>query len=184
MIYLKLIRVPVLLLSIFNIAVAGVAYGQTDESGIKAQWINDLIPYIKWTGRPYKDLNICTVGRENVHVYLKEIIQKEEVEAQKKGKTLSPVHVEKQSPQSDFRKCHILYVSSSEQNDVENILKKTIGKQILTVSSLEQFADKGGVVEFVISSDGVVVRINEKPAEEAKIVIDSDLLGFAKRIYK
>jgi hypothetical protein len=183
--YLKLVCVPALLLVILsNIAATGAAYGQTDESSIKAQWINDLIPYIRWTGRPHKELNICIVGRENVHVYLKGIIEKEEIEAQRKGKTLPPVHVEKQSTQADFTKCHILYVSTSEQDYVDDILKRTVGKQILTVSSLDQFANKGGIVEFVISSDGVVVRINEKPAEEAKIVIDSDLLGFAKRIYK
>jgi len=160
------------------------AYAQTDESSIKAQWINDLIPYIKWTGRSYKELTICTIGSENVNVYLKEIIQKEESDAKKRGKTLPLAHVEKQSSESDFTKCHILYIGTSEQNDITSLLDKTKGKQILTVSSLDKFADKGGIVEFVISTDGVVIRINEKPAENAKIIIDSDLLGFAKRIYK
>jgi hypothetical protein len=184
----KLLYLPALLVIIcFNIiyfSLSGTVYAQTDESAIKAQWINDLIPYIKWKGRPYKDLTICVVGRENVQVYLNEIIQKEALEAQQKGKILPPIHVEKQGAKADFEKCHILYISNSEQDYVDSILKRVAGKQILTVSSLDHFADNGGIIEFVISTDGVVIRINEKPAEDAKIVIDSDLLGFAKRIYK
>jgi|GEM_PF-5858841 len=185
----KLLYLPALLVIIcFNIiyfSLSGTVYAQTDESAIKAEWVYTLIPYIRWIERPHKELTICTIGREPVHSRLEEIVRREELRAKEEKAKMPPViHIEKKNYESDFKDCHMLYVSTSENNKLSNILEKVEGKQILTVSSLNDFADKGGIIEFVISSDGVVVRINEKPAEKEKIVIDSDLLGFAKRIYK
>lgn len=185
----KLLYVPMLFLVIFcNIiyfSLPNTAYAQTDESAIKAEWVYTLIPYIRWINRPYKELTICTIGREPVHTRLEEIVRREEARAKEEKAKMPPtIYVEKKSFASDFKNCHMLYVSVSENNKLSDILGKVEDKQILTVSSLNNFADNGGIIEFVISTDGVVVRINEKPAEKEKIVIDSDLLGFAKRIYK
>jgi hypothetical protein len=162
-------------------------YGQVDESVVKAQWINDLIPYMKWKGKRDSALTICTVGREPVHIHLKDIIQKDEQEAKSKGEPLSPLYVVRKNANDpdNFSECNVLYISASEQKaNIDDMLKKVKGKQILTISNLTDFAENGGIVGFVIKNGGVKIHINEKSAAESNIIIDSDLLGFAKTFYK
>lgn len=179
------VRLIGLMAGLICVSFSNQAYSQVDESALKAQWINDLIPYMKWRNRPYKEITVCTIGREPVYIHLREIIKKEERETKKKGKEFSPIYVKfKNAYDTDiFQDCHILYISNSEQDNVSDILNKVKGLQVLTISSLSSFAANGGVVGFVIRNDGVKIQINEKAAHDAKIIIDSDLLGFAETFW-
>ena len=160
------------------------AYGQGDESKVKAQWIHTIIPYIKWENKTFSGLTICTLGQDRVGSNLIDIISKEIAAPKQKGSHMIHLNVHEESAKSDFQNCHVLYISMSERDNINNLLEKLHEKPILTISSISGFSDKGGMIEFVIKDDGVVLRINQRPTVESHIIIDSDLLGFAQTINK
>lgn len=153
-------------------------YSQIDENEAKAKWIYTLIPYISWSNKSHNNVKICTIGREPIYDYLGNIVKLQN------NKDLKDLIVERKSATSSFTDCHILYIGLTEQANLESILAKIENKHILTISSIENFAERGGIIEFFIKNDGLVIRINEKPAKRERITIDSDLLGFAETIYK
>lgn len=154
---------------------------QVDEYRLKAEWIYTLIPYMKWVGKSHKSINVCTIGQESVNNRLKDVITEEERSARKSGDKYTPLHLLRKSAASDFDDCQVLYISLSEQGNLPNLLKRIENKHILTISSIPNFASKGGVVELAISHDNLIIRVSESAAAKAKIHIDSDLLGFVEK---
>lgn len=167
-------------LSSYMVPVVNV-FAQSDESELKANWVYTIIPYIKWLDKAEPDITICTIGREPIHTYLKEIIYQPHSE---KTDKLFNIKVERKNLLSDFRNCLILYISDSEVKNYQEILRKTQNSNILTISSISGFSKNGGIIEFAIRDDGVILRVNIVEAENSKIVIDSDLLGISEVIDK
>jgi len=168
------------LIMLIVMILANKSYAQISESEAKATWIHTLIPYIKWQTRSDKKITICTIGQEGVFPSLEKIIKEEKLD----NSNVEPIYVKRSPDNSDFKECHMLYVSISEAGNVVGILDKTNAKGILTISSTKDFADKGGVVEFVVKGEGLKLRINTKAAQNQNIIIDSDLLGFAETVSK
>lgn len=177
------------LLSLFYILILGgtlatlitSSYGQVDEREIKAEWIYIITSYTKWVGNTDKDRVICTVGREGVHAFLKDVLLEKQAKGHEKD---NKIRVERRSTQSNFENCHILYISLSESNHINGILKNIYGKQILTISSLKEFVSKGGMVELVNRDDGVVsLYLNLNAIEKAKITIDDNIVNISTTTY-
>jgi hypothetical protein len=89
------------------------------------------------------------------------------------GRTLI---VERVNQDENIRGCHILYVSRSEEPRLGQILRELEGRNVLTVSDIEGFAEKGGVIGFFTSGSKVRLRINIASAKHAALTISSKLL--------
>ncbi|MFC1592266.1 YfiR family protein, partial [Thermodesulfobacteriota bacterium] len=72
--------------------------------------------------------------------------------------------------------CHILFVSSSEEERLSELLKSFENRNVLTVSDIEGFAAKGVVIEFYKKEDFLRLKINLRAAERAGLKISSKLL--------
>jgi hypothetical protein len=83
---------------------------------------------------------------------------------------------------NDFSNCNILFVSSSEQNHLPEILKKVQGKSILTVAEMRTFISQGGMINFQVEQNKVRFEINLASVERANLKISSQLLKVAKVI--
>lgn len=162
------------------------AYALTADNEVKAGWIYALIPYIKWNDNalnPNK-ITICTLGRDSVIPALTDLIPKEQAKDKKEGRKIKYITLEPRGSDNPMMGCHILYISVTEQSNYINILKSIEGKTILTLSSIKNFANRGGMIELAIKNDGVSLRINLGMTRKSNIVIDSDLLGFAEVLQK
>jgi len=80
-----------------------------------------------------------------------------------------------------LRKCHVLFVCSSEKKQRKQILELVEGCSVLTVGDVESFLKAGGVINFFISEEKVRFEINATVARQAKLKIRSQLLRLAKR---
>ena len=83
---------------------------------------------------------------------------------------------------NEISACQILFVSSSEQNNLGSILNYTRKKQILTVGDTQDFSKKGVIVNFYIESNRVKIEINIDAAERSNLKISSKLLKLARII--
>jgi YfiR/HmsC-like len=89
-------------------------------------------------------------------------------------------------------KCHILFVTPSESSEFSTMLALTRKHNVLTVSEMNDFADKGGIIEMktvektigLFSSNKINLRINLKAADAASLRINAQLLEIAAEVIK
>ncbi len=86
------------------------------------------------------------------------------------------------------RPCQVLFISASKQSDVSEILKKINGRCILTLSDMEGFTQKGGMVYFKnpareSSRQGKRFKINRSATERSCLKIRSRLLRISDIVY-
>jgi hypothetical protein len=171
----------VVLLCFLSVLFTYPVNAQVTASRIQAEWITTLLPYISWPNGPHTTLTLCSIGQDSVTSFLIDMIENMKQESKASGKQPG-IKLERKSAKSDFIGCHALYISPTEQYTITDILKKTQNEPILTFSTILNFASKGGIVEFYIKNDEIVIRINEKTASTSRLIIDSDLLGFVERV--
>ena len=70
----------------------------------------------------------------------------------------------------------ILFISRSERGRLGPILATLKGRSILTVSDLEDFAQDGGVICFVLVDNKIRLRVNLDAAKQAGLTLSSKLL--------
>ena len=163
----------------FFIFIFSTAY-QTEAEALETK-VNDLtnLPtYVDWPKQAFDstfaDFVFGVVGDEDFAKKLDDI---------EKGKWLDghPVSIHHFKTFSTDRVkalkgCHILFISSSQKENLDVVLQSLVGKPILIVSDMEHFADQGGMVEFDLRGDKVNLLINPESARKAHLHISSRLL--------
>jgi hypothetical protein len=79
-------------------------------------------------------------------------------------------------------KCHLLFVCSSEQKDLKEIINIVKDHGVLTVSETAGFLESGGIINWFVEGDKIRFEINNAAAKQAKLEIRSNLLRLAKRV--
>jgi hypothetical protein len=90
-----------------------------------------------------------------------------------------PIEVRHYKTVNEIKKCHVLFISSSESYHLDSILSALRGRSILTVGDVEGFADKGGMVRFSKEDNKIRFRINVEAAKAENLSISSKLLQLA-----
>lgn len=83
---------------------------------------------------------------------------------------------------TDFREssaCNLLFISSSEEYRLREIISFVKDRPILTVSNIKGFEKEGGIIAFFLRDNRVRFRINIDAARKARLKISSYLLEVA-----
>ena len=145
---------------------------QLEDYKVKAGWILALIQYTTWKDRSVNNITICTIGRDELGVFLRQI---------KKDKSL-PITIEEKSYNESLSGCHIVSIGATQEKEVSDILQNTKDLPILTVSTIKGFAEMGGIIEFITNGKNVSLLINVGAAKRAHIIIGSALVGISQHI--
>jgi hypothetical protein len=79
--------------------------------------------------------------------------------------------------------CHILFIASSETKRLEEIIRLVSSDSILTVSEIEGFAQRGGMIQFTTNPENKVrFEINPSAARRANLRMSSQLLNLATKL--
>jgi YfiR/HmsC-like len=92
-------------------------------------------------------------------------------------------HRPQQHPQIEaIRRCHLLFICSSEKAHIDTILNpiRTLG--MLTIADMPGFLEAGGMINFVIEDKKVRFEINSAAAKRAQLQIRAKLLRLARRV--
>jgi hypothetical protein len=84
----------------------------------------------------------------------------------------------------EARNCHVLFISSSEEAQLDQILRSLVNSSVLTVSDIARFADSGGAIGLFQDGTRVSFEVNLEAANAAGLKINSDLLALAKAVRK
>jgi hypothetical protein len=149
------------------------------EYEVKAAYLYNFGRFIQWpedipADQPFE---ICVVGRDPFGPML---------DATLKGASISgrPTAVRRLSKAGEAGGCRIAFVSVSEAGRLKETLTALEGSGVLTVSDIPEFAQRGGAIQFVLAGNKVRFEINLMTAQNAGLVLSSDLLKVAIAIRK
>jgi hypothetical protein len=79
--------------------------------------------------------------------------------------------------------CEIVFISSSEEPHLAQILRFLGTQSVLTISDIDRFSLRGGIIEFRMVGNRVRFDIDRKPAIAARLSISSKLLSVARAVH-
>jgi hypothetical protein len=146
------------------------------EYEVKAAYLYKLGKFVEWpdkvTPATEDSCAICVLGKDPFGTTFDTTIAGESINGRKVViKRLAKLH--------DAVSCRILFISSSEESRLKEILADLSKTSVLTVSDMPQFARRGGMVEFVVDSKRVRFGVNLTSAERAGLTLSSQLLKVA-----
>jgi hypothetical protein len=146
------------------------------EYYLKAAFLYNFARMVEWPENAHSNkrspINICFIGNDPYGNALNTI-------ANKKVKQ-RPLSIKRDIHPESISQCHILFISESESFYLDDILKQTRNKQILTVSEIKDFTRKGGHVTFYISEDKHIrLKINLQELEQSQLKMSSRILVLA-----
>jgi hypothetical protein len=164
---------------------SGPAVGEVTEYGVKAAYLYNFTQFVQWPDGTFDSsdspLVIGILGDDPFGGVLDDAV---------KGKTAGghPLTVKRLGPYkagkgAALAKCQILFIAYSEKDQLREILKSLSGAPTLSVSEIENFPLKGGLVQFDQEGQKITLVLNNDGAVKAGFVISSQLLQIAK-LYK
>ena len=138
----------------------------------KAAFLCKFAKFVEWPShkftQPDSPLIIGVVGADPFGALLEEAAQDNRIN----DRTVTVRHVESME---ELRKCHIIFVCRSESSRLGPILSEVRGDNVLTVGESDQFASRGGMINFIMVGGAVRFQINDSAARHAGIKISSKL---------
>ena len=80
--------------------------------------------------------------------------------------------------------CRIVFISSSEESHLKEVLAALDKTSVLTVSDIPGFSQRGGMIGFILDGDRVRFDVNLASAKEAGLTLSSELLKVATNVRK
>lgn len=150
------------------------------EYEIKAVLLGKFADFIEWPAnsafiRTNDSFVIAVIGETSIDKYLEKLFYANTIKEKK-------VIVIKVKRVEDIPECHILFIASSENNKLEEIIEFLNNKPILTIADTEGFADRGVQVNLVIRRSRTRFEINETALKNTGLSVSYLLLKSASEI--
>jgi hypothetical protein len=161
-----------------------VASGQQprpSEYQVKAVYLFNFSRFISWpaptAGVPARPFAICVMGRDPFGPVLDATLAGEIIGGQS-------VIARRVTEAGEAADCRVLFISTSEENHLREILAALNKSSVLTVSDIGRFTERGGMIQFVLQGDRVRFEVNLARATEAKLTVSAELLKVAVTVRK
>ena len=169
------------------VALVAVNSGQAQTSPYtpyqhKALYLFNFAKYTEWPKEAFTDDNapfvLGILGQDPFKSVI-DIIRGKTI----KGRRLV---VKKFSSIQEVTNCHLLFICSSETNNLAQILHAVDHLSILTISEADGFIEHSGMINLVAEqktagTQVVAFEINQAAAEKANLRLDTQLLKLARR---
>jgi len=153
--------------------------GAQPENRVKAAFLYNFVRFIEWPrhAAEHDDALIIAVLLDDDFV--------EEVNRTVDGKTVAGRRIEVRSfaDLAGIESCDVVFVGAAAAANVDAILAPLAGHNVLTVSEVDSFVERGGVIGLYRSENKLRFRINVAAARNAGLEISSKLLGLADVVH-
>jgi hypothetical protein len=147
------------------------------EYEVKAAFLYNFIKFTAWPGEEMSKSGepfvIGVLGKDPFGAALDKVVEGETVYKK-------PIVTKRFSRLEDAASSHVLFISSSEGNNLPAILRALDNHSVLTVSEIENFAQRGGVINLKKENERIVFEINIDAAKQAGLTMNAQLLKLAK----
>jgi len=154
---------------------------QFKEHILKAGYVEKITHFVEWPSVQNPEdstFNISVIGNYTFDLPLKEIFSKVRV----KDKKVRIVHI---STVPEIRNSNIVIISGSVSPDLlEEILRYTLEKPILTISEYKGYCKRGTILNMLIVDNYIRYEINRNSLERSGLQMSSMLMNYAIKIEK
>jgi hypothetical protein len=164
------------------------ACAQTSDSSdsseylIKAGFIYNFAKFVEWPAaafaQPDSPIVIGILGTDPFGNLIDRIVENKKIGA--RGFVVK--RLKWTTDLKDLKECKILFVGASEKAHLDDLVQIVKSLPILTVGETPGFAERGGVIRFVVEDNRVRLEINVEAAHQADLTISSRLLTLARII--
>lgn len=149
------------------------------EYEVKAAYLYSFGRFVVWPANmeSVKDeaFQICVLGQDPFGSVLDAVIAGEAI-----GDRI--VVATRVSKPQDALNCRVLFISTSEESRLGEILPVFDKVSVLTVSDMPRFTRRGGMIQFHMERNRVRFEVNLKIAQGAGLTLSSDLLKVATAV--
>ena len=146
------------------------------EYEVKAAFIYNFIKFVDWPPEsfsgPNTAISVCVLGTDPFGSVLERTFSGRTIG----GKELA---IERLKAGEDATACHVLFISRSEEDNLDQILRGIQELSILTVGEMAGFASRGGVINFVKKEGRIRFEISMDAQRRGGLTISSKLLNLA-----
>jgi hypothetical protein len=142
---------------------------------VKAAYLINFARFVDWPdklGMLQDPFTICIFGPDPFGRTLDTMLAGEKVA----GRSVVAKRIS--TPQDSFD-CRILFVSSAETGSINRVVDAANKQGVLTVSDMQHFANRGGMIQFVTDDKRVRFEVNLTAAQHAGLTLSSELLKVA-----
>lgn len=146
------------------------------EAKVKAAFLFNFTRFVAW--KPKKDdapLRIAIFGSEKISSALESYIEEKNLSSQ-----ISVVYYDKTPSRND--EFDLLFIDFTKERYSQELLRQCSGKNILTVSDIDDFARQGGIIGMYNEGGRIKLTVNLSEANQAGLKISAKLLELAKVI--
>jgi len=200
------IRISILVVLVLSIAIVPIAgkvasnieadSAANREYQVKAAFLYSFIKFVDWPAEDTVDVNqpiiIGVLGTDpfgNAFEPVKDTHVKGRKVNVERFKSLEDIKKDAsqdvsllRSQTDAIRKCHLLFICSSEKGHLSEIIESLKGASVLTISEMEDFVESRGMIELLMEEGKVRFEVNLSAAEKANLKIRSQLLRLAKKV--
>jgi hypothetical protein len=148
-------------------------------SQVEAVFLFNFAQFVDWPPESFPDsqapLIIGILGDDPFGPFLEVTVRGETVRGR-------PVEIRRYQGIEEIKTCHILFISRFEMGRLADMLAALKDRPVLAVSDGDDFAQRGGTIQFVIERSRIRLRINLEAAQAAKLTISSKLLRSAELV--
>jgi hypothetical protein len=148
-----------------------------NEYHVKAAFLFNFPQFVEWPASAFRksdlEFRIGILGDDPFGSVLEETIRGEKVHDRK-------MTVQRSSQLDALKNCQILFISKSEKSRLNEILTALSQEAVVTVSEVDGFARRGGVINFFLESGKVRFEINPAAARRKGLKMSSQLLKLGK----
>jgi hypothetical protein len=148
----------------------------TTEYAIKGAMVYNFTKFVSWPAEAFPQANsplvFCIVGSDPFGAWFDSFLK----EKQYFGR---PLRLRRLAAGSGAEGCHVVFVSRSEQRRLAEVLEMVTRPGVFTVSDIDRFTVRGGMVGLFTRDDKVQFEINRDVAQKMKLIISSKLLHMA-----
>jgi hypothetical protein len=155
----------------------GAQQTRATDAQIKAAYLYNFGKFVRWqpAASSSESFDICVLGKNPFGSALTTTVSGEKID----GKTIVVKYV---SNTSDAARCRILFIGSSEEGRLKSVLATARQWNLLTVSDIHGFAQRGGMIELMNQEDRVRFAVNVTATSEAGLSVSSELLKVATKV--
>lgn len=156
------------------------AYGQSAPSReyqVKAVFLFNFTQFVDWPPAAFPEdtasLVIGVLGDDPFGPYLDDIVRGEQVNNRR-------LTVKRFRRPEDIGACQVLFISRSQDKNLEKVLSEVKRNDVLTVSDADAFASRGGMIQLATENGKIRLKINVDAARASSLTISSKLLRSAE----
>jgi hypothetical protein len=146
------------------------------EYQIKAVYLFNFGRFVDWSASlaaaKSDSFAVCVIGQDPFGRTLDSTLAGELIDKRK-------VVAKRISRPQEATTCQVLFISSSEDGRLKDILPPLDELRVLTVSDIPHFSERGGMIQFVLEKDKIRFEVNLTNAERAGLKLSSELLKVA-----